>query len=360
MKILFEGMTTNPGGLETFIMTLIRNMDRSNVQFEFLNYDERIAYEDELHQIGCRLHTLTPRRKNYFAYKKELDQLFRRGQYDVFWSHKLTLSSIEPFQAAKKYGVPKIICHSHIAKNIGTTFTYVMHILHRQQIGRYVTDRFACSDLAAAWFFGKSENVSFVRNAVDTKIYKYNPEICSQVRENLGLTNQRIIGHVGRFAPEKNHMFLLEAFCQLHKKEPDTILLLCGDGPAVAAVKAQAVRLRISDSVRFLGIRKDIPQILQAFDVFVMPSLFEGLPFVLVEAQAAGVPCLVSDTVSKQARLTDRLIFKSLSDSAQSWAEKISSLCGMEKKDMTAEIEEAGFGIKGLIQFVEDNFSNIG
>lgn len=359
MKILLEGMTSSPGGLETFVMTLFRHMDRTRYQFDFLYYDEHIAYEDELRLAGCGLYKITKRSKNYFVYKKQLARLFAKGQYDVFWSNKTALSAIEPFVAAKEHGVLKIICHSHSSKNMGSIFTYLMHRMHRCMIGRYITDRFACSDVAAQWFFGGNERVTIVRNAVDTDAYRYNPGIRSQIRESLGLKCERVVGHIGRFSPEKNHRFLLEIFSRLHKEHPDTILLLCGDGPDIAAVKAQAVSLGISDSVRFLGIRKDIPQLLQAIDVFVMPSLFEGLPFVLVEAQAAGLPCLVADTVSPQAKLTERLKFRSLKDDVKIWVDEIVELSDMEKTDTSKEIEKAGYGVKGLIRFVEDNFSNI-
>lgn len=354
MKILMEGMSSMTGGLETFIMTVFRHMDHDKYQFDFLYYDDKIAYEDELRATGCGMHKVTKRSKNYFQYKKELSKLFSEGRYDVFWSNKTSLSAIEPFEMARRYRVNKIICHSHQSKNMGTAFTYVMHKINRARIGKYITNRFACSNVAAKWFFGNSKNVEIMRNAVNLRVYDLDDIKRRQTREKLGLGDELALCHIGRFAPEKNHDFLLDVFLKLLEKRKDAKLFLCGDGPLREKTEKKAQMLGIKDSVRFLGIRKDVPDLLRAFDILVFPSVFEGLPFVLVEAQAAALPCLVSDSVSQQTRLTDRLEFLPLSSETSAWVHKILCMLDIPRTSTASQMRARGYDVDRMVCRIED------
>lgn len=359
MKILIEGMSYNPGGLETFIMTVVRNLNPEKYHFDFLYYDQHIAYEDELKNLGCGLYKITSRRQNYNQYKKELNQLFKCGNYDVFWSNKTTLSAIEPFIAAKKNKVKQIICHSHQSKNMGTKFTYVMHQINKLRLSKYVTDYFACSDVAAKWFFRDLKSVKIINNAVDINEFDYNLELRNLVRNQLNLADNEIaIGNIARFAPEKNQSFLIDIVNELVKQEVKVKLFLCGDGSLKSQIEAKVDQLGLSKYVSFLGVRNDISKLLQAFDIFVLPSLFEGLPFVLVEAQAAGLPCLVSDNVSDQCQLSDKLQFLSLSKSKTDWAKTIVNMAQKERVSLKSEIVAKGFDINSFVARIENLLYN--
>lgn len=354
MKILIEGMSHNSGGLETFIMTVVRHLNHDKYHFDFLYYDNNIAYEDELRLLGCGLYKLTQRRKNYSQYKKELDQLFKLGNYDVFWSNKTTLSAIEPFIAAKKNNVRKIICHSHQSKNMGSSFTYIMHQINKFRLLKYVTDCFACSDVAAKWFFKDLGKVEIINNAVDINELDYNLEIREITRQKLLLARDEIaIGNIARFAPEKNQSFLIDILSELLHQNFKVKLFLCGDGSLKSQIEDKVKQLGLSEHVCFLGVRKDVSELLQAFDVFVLPSLFEGLPFVLVEAQAASLPCLVSDNVSKQCKLTNKLRFLPLSQSKSDWAKVIVEMSNMDRVSSKSEIISKGFDLTSFIARIE-------
>lgn len=349
-KILVEGMSCMMGGLETFIHTLFQYMDASRYHFDFLVYDLHIPFEEEFEEAGCKIYRVTPRSKNPLQYRRELDEIFRKGNYEVFWSNRTTLSSIQPFKSAKKYGVPIIVCHSHQSKNMGTLFTLVMHKLHQGSVKRFITKKAACSDVAAKWFFGKDKDVVILKNSVDTALYDYSPKKARQLKEDSHLEQKFVIGHIGRFAPEKNHTFLIEIFEKVLETEKNAVLLLCGDGEKRRETEELVRQKNLTDKVEFLGIRNDVIDLLHLFDVMVFPSIFEGLPFVLVEAQAAGLPCIVSDQVSGQAKLTDCLEFVNLDKGAGYWAGKVLEYRGKERKSCREQMEESGFGISDLLE----------
>lgn len=348
-RILIEGMSSMMGGLETFVLTLYRNMSHEEYHFDFITYDPHIPFEDELLQSGSHIYRITPRSVNFMKYKSDLDKVFKEGNYDIFWSNRTTLSSIRPFQSAKRHGVPIIVCHSHQSKNMGTLFTLCMHTINRYRVKKYITKKAACSDVAAKWFFGNDKEVVILNNSVDTEAYDYNEEKSKKLKSEFGLENAFVVGHIGRFAPEKNHVFLIEIFEKILEKEKDAVLLLCGDGDKRKETEALVEAKGLQEKVQFLGIRKDIVDILQVLDVMVFPSFFEGLPFVLVEAQAAGLPCFVSDGVSRQAKLTDILEFIPLEKGADYWADVIVGHRGEKRRSKKGQMEKSGFSISNLM-----------
>lgn len=353
-KILIEGMSCMMGGLETFILTLYRNMDKEEYHFDFITYDESIPFEEELKSQGSTVFKVTARSKSVLQYKKELDNIFEENGYDIFWSNRTTLSSIQPFRAAKKYNVPVIICHSHQSKNMGSTFTLIMHKLNQKQIRKYITKKAACSDVAAEWFFGNDKDVVVLKNSVDTDAYDYDLEKAEKLKKENNLEGKFVLGHIGRFAVEKNHKFLIEIFEKVLEKEKNAVLLLCGDGEERANIEELVKEKKLEDHVKFLGIRKDIIDILHMFDVLVFPSLFEGLPFVLVEAQAAGLYCVVSDQVSQESKLTDRMEFIGLNQDAEYWAERIMEYKNISRTSSKEQMEASGFTISNLLEQIQE------
>lgn len=346
-KILIEGMSGQLGGLETYIYTLYKLL-KDSYEIDFLVTDENIPFENEFIQNGSKIYRVTKRSENPLQYKKDINKVFQDNDYYAFWFNKTSLSSIQSLISAKKNGVDKIICHSHSSKNMGGKMTMVMHTFNKLRVAKYADYQVACSQVAADWFFNDKKNVILLPNGVD--VNKFKPDALEQenIREELDIKNKFVIGHVGAFRPEKNHKFLIQLFKDLLKQEPEAVLLLCGDGPLLAEMKNLVSELDIEENVKFLSLRSDVPRILQAMDVFVMPSLFEGLPFVLVEAQAAGVPCVVADTVSTEVALTDIVEFESLNSNSQDWVDKILKYKNYNKISQENQLKAKGYTLDNL------------
>ena len=333
------------GGLETMLMNYYRHMDREKVQFDFLVHrQKRAAYDDEIESLGgkiYRLPRLVPWSRSYLI---PLNRFFTdHPEYKIVHVHQDCLSSVV-LKTAKDHGVPVRIAHSHSA-NQDKDLKYPIKLWYRRGIPRYATDLFSCGKDAGDWMFG-GKPYQIIHNAIDTDVYAYNPGKRTKMREQLGLKNELIVGHVGRFNQPKNHPFLLAVFSSLLKQEPNAVLLLVGDGEDMPKIRARAQELGIADHVRFLGVRSDVADLMQAMDVFVFPSLYEGLPVTMVEAQASGLPCLISDKVPPECILTEGLVERvSLSESTDTWAKKILEKSDTPRIDRSAEIAAHGFDI---------------
>lgn len=341
-KILIDGMGSNLGGLEKFSY-MIYEILKNDWQVDFVTVDKQIQYEEEILKTGSHIYKITPRYVNVFQYKKDIKDIFKKNRYDVFWFNKTTLSSIDCIKIARMNGVKNIVCHSHSSKNMGTFFTMIMHNWNKKKVSKYIDYKVACSEDAARWFFGKQVNQTIILpNAVNISKYEPNEMVRKEKRKELGIEDKFVIGNVARFGKEKNHKFLIDIFAELCKKE-DAVLVSCGEGPLWEETKNYAKEKKIDDKILFLGMRKDIPEILQAIDVVVFPSLFEGLPFSLVEAQAGGIPCLISDTIGKETKLTDLVEFFSLDAGAEAWADEILKYKDYKKVTKRNQLEEKGF-----------------
>ena len=323
MNILIEGMSRELGGMEAFVMSVFRNLDHTRYQIDFIKYDKTIAFEDEVKEQGSVVYSVTPRNVNAVQSKKELQAIFQKKDYQVFWSNKTTISNINALKAAYDAKVPVRILHSHSTENRGTGFTYFMHRKNMRPAAKYATTYLACSKEAAVWMFGKhASEAKVLINGIDVKKYVYSTKREEEMRAKLEIGNRPVVGHVGRFSKEKNHDFIFQIFAEILKKEPEALLLLCGGGDLLPEYKKKAEDLGLGDKVRFLGVRKDVPDVLQVMNVFLFPSLFEGYPISLIEAQAAGVPVFASKTViPEEIKITEEMHFISLEESPKVWAE---------------------------------------
>lgn len=356
-KILIDGMSSNMGGVEKFVYTIYETL-KDEWQVDFITVDESIPYQEEFLSNGSKIYKITPRYVSITKYRNEIKEVFEKNQYDVFWFNKTTLSSIESIKAAKKSGVRKVICHSHQSKNMGTLFTLMMHKLNRKKIEKYIDDKVACSQDAAEWFFKlKAGEATILPNAVSIDKYEPNEILRNKKREKLGIEDKFVIGNVARFAREKNHKFLIDIFAELCKKE-DAMLISCGEGPLWEEIKNYAKEKNVDDKILFLGMRTDIPELLQAIDVIVFPSLFEGLPFSLVEAQAGGLPCLISDTIGKETKITDLVKFFSLNEDAEAWANEIIKYKDYKKVTKRSQLEEKGFSSDAIEHKIKSLVNN--
>ena len=332
------------GGLESMIMNYYRHIDREKVQFDFLVHrQERAAFDDEIESLGGRIYRLprlVPWSKSYLS---ALNRFFdEHPEYKVVHVHQDCLSSVI-LKVAAQHNVPVRVAHSHSASQ-DKNLKYLIKLWYKRFISKYATDLFACGRDAGDWMFGGAP-FQIINNAIDVAAYTYDRAKRQKVRQQLGLENEFTIGHVGRFNQPKNHPFLLDIFAALLKKEPNAVLLLVGGGEGMPKIQAKAEALGIAEHVRFLGIRSDVADLMQAMDVFVFPSLYEGLGIVLIEAQAAGLPCVVSDTIPREAYLTDLITAEKLSSSVEKWAEKILKKRYFPRTDRRDEIAAHGFDI---------------
>lgn len=333
------------GGLESMLMNYYRYIDREKIQFDFLVHrQERAAYDDEIEAMGgkiYRLPRLVPWSK---AYLTTLNRFFdEHPEYRIVHVHQDCLSSVI-LKAAQQHNIPVRIAHSHSA-NQDKNLKYPVKLWYKRSISKYATNLFACGEDAGDWMFG-GEPFQIINNAIDVAAYTYVPTKRQEMRRQLGLENELTIGHVGRFNQPKNHPFLLDIFAVLLKKEPNAILLLVGGGENMPKIQAKAHTLGIAEHVRFLGVRSDVADLMQAMDVFVFPSLYEGLPVTMVEAQAAGLPCLISDKIPSECILTNGLVgVLPLSAEPETWAAKILEKKNLPRIDRRSEIAAHGFDI---------------
>lgn len=337
------------GGLETLLMNCFRHIDRDKVQFDFLVHREfRGDYDDEIEALGGKIYRLP--RLNPFdpQYKKALRVFFtEHPEYRIVHSHLDCMSAI-PLQVAKQCGVPVRIAHSHNS-NQDKNLKYLLKRYYMKKIPENATYFFACSAMAGAFMFPGQE-VTLINNGIETEKFAFDPEVRAQVRQELSLGQTLTVCHVGRFMPQKNHDFLIDAFEKLHEKMPETKLLLVGEGPLEGAIRKKVQTLGLTEAVRFLGVRADVERILQGADIFVLPSLYEGLGMVAVEAQTSGLPCIVSDRVPEACKMTELVSFLPLEAGAEAWAEEIVHTDLENRASHAEEVCAAGYDIKATAQ----------
>lgn len=323
-------------GLETMLMNYYRNIDRTKIQFDFLTHRPyRSDYDDEIESLGGKIY-YAPRLypQNYPAYFKWMKTFFKEHpEYKIVHSHIDTMSYL-PLLAAKKAGVPIRIAHSHNT-SLDKDFKYLLKQYFRFRINSVCTHRFACGEEAGKFLFGNRE-FKVIPNAIDAEKFYFNKELRDRKRKELGLDGKFVMGHVGRLSYQKNHKFLIEIFNELLKKESESLLLLVGVGEKEKELKIQVENLGIEDKVYFLGNRTDVNELYQAMDVFVMPSFFEGIPVVGVEAQFADLPCIFSDRVPKEVKFNFKTIFVKLNSSTKNWIEAIE-----ENKKAVRDLEKS-------------------
>lgn len=364
------------GGAESRIMDLYRQMDRDEIQFDFLVHSCAVQsgfltvfrdggtasrpendsclrkpqfYDEEIKSLGGRIFVLPKFRVyNYFSYQKAVTSFFAmHHEFRVVQGHMTSTAAIY-LPIAKRFGIPLTVAHARNAgvvkgpKGIATR-------CFRRGLAKKADVLFACSHLAGEDVFGKEAmeqgRVRIIHNAIDVKRFVFDETKRQAAREDLQVTDKLVLGHVGRFDYQKNHPYLLEVFAAVCEKRSDAVLLLLGDGQARPAMEERCRELGIAERVKFLGNRKDTQRFYQAMDVFLLPSFFEGLPGVLVEAQAAGLACIVSDTVTREAEATDLISWLSIDEPPARWAEEIEKRASYERRDTQKELTEAGFDV---------------
>jgi glycosyltransferase EpsD len=368
IRILHTVVNMNRGGAETLIMNLYRNIDRTMIQFDFLVHKDKPGdFEKEIESLGGKIYRLPYITEvGHFKYFAILRDFFRKhSYYNIVHSHMDCISGLV-LKAAMKAGVPVRIAHSHNTQSEGKLIVRMYKKYIGMKITSCATHLLACSQQAARWLFkAQAGRASIVRNGVEAKRFSYNTHIRNSIRAQLGIENDTlVVGHIGRFYHQKNHSFLIDIFSQVNKRNSNSLLLLVGDGPLKDEIKKKVKKLNLDNSVIFLGVREDIPNLLQAMDVFVFPSYHEGLPVTLIEAQASGLKCIVSDVVSKEADIGKNLLaFRNIREPAEKWAEGAITTYD-RAENLEAEIKKSGYDIvhtaKDMENYYKKCFSDLG
>lgn len=354
------------GGAETMVMNLYRAIDRTQVQFDFIIHtEEHQAYYDEIISLGGRIYSFPAfNGKNYFKMKSLWKNFFKNHpEYRILHSHVRSYASLY-LPIAKKAGL-KTIIHSHSTSNgkgIASIVKWIMQYPLRFEADHF----FGCSKEAGEWLFGKkivnSDKYHILQNAIDTELYRFNPEVRKEYREKLGLGDKKTFIHVGRFHPAKNHTFLLNLFAEIQKRDANTVLLLAGDGELRSAIENQIAELNLQNDVLLLGSRSDVPQLLMAADCFLFPSVWEGFGMVAVEAQAAGLPCICSDSIPESVKVGKKCRFIS-TNNMDDWIDAalmmVSKKEYFEKNDTFVDVINAGFNIKLSAKKLGEFYKNV-
>lgn len=338
---VLTGLTT--GGAESFIMNMYRNLDRNQVQFDFLLRSSDNIYKDELEEMGSRIYVTAAFPRHFIQNAIQTSAFFKTHHYDIIHVHANALLYTYALECAKKSGVKCRIIHSHNAAMAHMQLLPI-HRANKRRIGGLATEFFACSNVAGQWMFDR--DFSVIPNAIDLPAFTFNVETRDRIREKYGIRSEElVIGHIGRFTEQKNHSFLLDVFAEIIKIRPNSKLMLVGDGELRCSIEAKAEKQKLRNKIVFLGSTNTVSEIVNAFDVFVFPSVYEGLGIVALEAQANGLRMICSEAVPSEVLMDDSMCTLPLSAGAEYWAWQILNM-DTKRLDLTERIRSAGYDVR--------------
>lgn len=362
-KILVYGLTNNMGGLEMFIAKTILNMDTTDIEIHALIYEKVIFYE-QLREKGVIFHDIVRRGKNPIKNLKMLNEIFLNNKFDAIWLNACTLTYISPLVLAKKHGVKVRAIHGHSTDITRGNLMRFFHSINKKRIGKYANLFMGCTPEAAMFVAPKSiikdRNFIVVKNAIELEKYSYSKKIREEVRREFDIeSDDFVIGNVGHLIDVKNQDFLIDIFEEINRDVPNSKLIIVGEGELEQDLKEKAINKSIKDKIIFTGKRNDVNRIMNAFDVFVMPSKFEGLPLSAVEAQASGLKTFLSDKVSKDSKLTDLVYFINLDSDIINWKNFIiSNALNYTRNSKTDILKAQGFSIKENAKYIKQLLCN--
>lgn len=352
IRILHVVHTMECGGIETMLMNIYRKIDRDKIQFDFLvNGEKDNYYTDEIISLGGKVLNVTPKRKNFFKNIVETIQIMKNGNYQIVHIHQDSMISFGIW-CAKKAGVKKIFTHAHTTSAIGW-YRKILAKIARKYIKKNADLKFACSDAAARWIYGKKTDYILFKNAIDASKYRYSYDKYLKNRNELSIEKDELaLGTCGRFSVEKNQKFIIEVFSKIKEKKSNCKLILIGDGEEKDNLINLAKKLGIENDIIFTGLVSNVDYYYSAIDCFILPSFYEGLPLVGVEAQAAGLPCFFSTGVTKEIKVTDNVHFLDLDDGSTVWANYILENLN-NKKDNYENIKKSGYDIGSNVEMLQ-------
>ncbi|MCL2087168.1 MAG: glycosyltransferase [Oscillospiraceae bacterium] len=352
------------GGVESYLMNVCENINKEKFQFDILaggiiDYKNK----EKIKRFGCESIALNCKDRDFFGAYKKFKDYIKSHRYDVVVFHGCSLMNIiiSFLACIPKDKKNKIILHSHMAKKV-TGFKKILRFFLRIIMKKMVDYYFACSKAAAETFFTKKELIKtiVIKNAISLNKFSFNQNSRREIRESLNITDEFLMGHIGRFAPQKNHVFLLDVFLEVHKKDKNAKLLLIGQGDLSDSIKNKVKLLNLENNVIFIKSTTEPWKYYQAMDVFVLPSLFEGLGIVLIESQAAGLPTICSDVVPKETNVTENIQYISLEQSPKVWADKILEVKrDCDRTKAVQNVKNAGYEIVDAVRELENFYKSI-
>ena len=311
------------GGIENFIMNVYRQINREEYQFDFvLQCEEESYFEKEITELGGKIYKIPRFEKHPISHIQKLKQVLQQNEFVAFHRHTASSVVFIDLLIAKNCGIQNRIVHSHNTSNNGKVLNYLM----RPFLFHYSTKRLACSSDAGKWLYGNRQ-FTVIYNGIDTEKYQFSDRIREKVRKQLQVDDKIVIGHIGRFSLQKNHRFLLQVFSKLYQNDSRYCLLLCGSGELENEMRKFCQKENIQNGVIFAGVRNDIHELVQGMDIFLFPSFYEGLGIVLIEAQCAGLPCVISNRVPKEAIFQENVLSLDIDESSiPDWIEKIKNI----------------------------------
>lgn len=354
IRILHIVQRMEAGGTQAFLMNLYRNIDRSKIQFDFLvEYEEKEFYDNEIISLGGKIYYTNFRKTlNVIKFKRTISEILKNHpEYKIIHIHATAIGRICT-DVARKCGVKTIIAHSH-SNNAIKDWKNCPKIILRKLYTKGPTDFFACSEEAGKYTF-RNKEFTVIYNAIDIDKFLFNQEVRENIRKELNIEDKFVIGNIGRLQKEKNQTFLIDIFYKIQKKKDNAVLLIIGKGPLENTLKEKVSNLGIDNKVYFLGNRKDVEKIYQGMDVFVLPSLYEGLGIVAVEAQASGLPVIASTGVAKEANITSNIQNIDLKDSIDIWAETICRSNVENRNSVEKLVRNSKFDVKNSAKFLQE------
>ena len=348
IRILHSVSNMDRGGIETMLMNFYRHVDRDKVQFDFIcNKPKPGDYDEEIRALGGRIF-VSPGFKSYRRYLAFMTDLLREHpEYKIIHTHNGALM-LYALESAKQNKLPIRIAHAH-ATAVPAGKTAFFKKMLRPLIKYAATDYWGCGDAAGKFYFSEkrwNKKNELIHNAIEPKNFEYNDAVRKEIREQYGFGDKFIVGHVGRLSVEKNQKKLVDVFAEIHKMNPETHLVMIGTGYLEEPLKQQVKELGIEDAVTFTGVLTNVNDWYSVFDVFVMTSPREGLPVVAVEAQASDLPCVLTDTITREGEITDNVRYVGLNDSSEVWAKTILDIKPHQRVSRMAELQKAGYDIE--------------
>lgn len=362
IKVLHYGVSDNLGGIETYLQKITKAVNHQKFQFDFIVPKEGAPEGfDELLKYNCHFYKVTSRQQNPLKNFIEINSIINENNYDIIHCHLVSLSYITPIVIARRKGIPVVI-HSHSSNSPKSPVTLILHNLNKYRITKYKYKAVAVSKQASEWLFNQDKDVEILNNGIDINKYRFNDMSRTLIRNEFNLKDDFVAIHIGMFAEVKNHNYLLDIFKEINKTNPKSKLLLVGDGPTKEKqdIFSKIAKLKLENSIIYLGTRTDIPDLLSSADCLIFPSIYEGFPGVVIEAQTSGLPCLISDSITDEVVINDNCFRLPLNSDPKIWAEKALSIKNYRDRSYGAEnIKEHNLSVEDEIVKIENLYLDL-
>ncbi len=363
LRILHIGFSQNPGGVENIVMNYYRHIDRKTFQFDFLDmYGEGLAFSEEIHSLGGKIYEVPNYKRHPFAAAKGLYKLLSRINYDFVHIHMQSAANLLPILTSLKHGKEIVICHSHSSSTPKGRIRKLLNAINIKYLRKLPVKKWACGECAGQWMWGdKFDKRNIIPNAIEYQKFEFNKELRARKRKECGFCfDEKIIGFVGRFGDEKNTFFLLEILEELNKRYGNYKLMTVGGNDLYEEFLKEVERKGLEQTYFSAGIQKNTAEWYQAMDAFLLPSFFEGFPVVAVEAQISGVPCFLSDRISREIAISSEITFLPIEKECKiRWAKEIADRLCMQEKRNKRNIISFRYDVKIAVKELELRYKRL-